>query len=235
MVGLAVLELWAIRQDQRERDSEQANLRCEERQSFQAIADSLSNSITQAGEQYKSTITHVDGVLTTTQDVASLSRRSLENITGGDSYGYVLPSAAITRFPAQPFSMYVKNSGSHILTQVSVSVSKVKEDGTYDGGMMTPIDIGTLAGHGVSILPQYIMVPVPDSAGIDHHLIIVKAQNGSISEDIWFKRSKDGKYWDYKVEVDKLTFGENAEEHRTLLKSIPWTGPDVEQSNSKQR
>ncbi|HEX5283885.1 MAG TPA: hypothetical protein VFW30_07190 [Bryocella sp.] len=115
---LAVLELKAINRA----DVDNKNTRDAQNQRFNDIAEGLKESVQASKNQYASTISHVDGVLTTTQTVANLTKRNLEETTGGDSFAYLdfqTPNLA-----------YEEKVGEFPLTGVSVVIERVAPTGT---------------------------------------------------------------------------------------------------------
>ena len=227
------LELRTLYLDRDEHDAEQALIRCRELESFQHIADTLSGAIAQANAQYTSTINHVDGVLATTQEVGKLSQQTLENVTGGNSYAYVIPATVVPRVGfSHPvtvdtrFSAWVQNNGKHILSGVFVSVVKMKNaSGISDGGLIGPIEVGVMSGNSRVMLPRFFMNPEGD--GTDHYFITITAQNGNYDEDLYFRKSKDGTGWAYRLTVNKRTLAKNGYPIHALLKTVEWTEPQI--------
>ncbi len=96
MFILVGLEIRTLYRERAEHDREQEFARCQQLRSFESIADSLKSAITISQGQYQSTLKHVDGVLKTTEDVSRLAKKSLDNLTGGESFGYVIPNIGST-------------------------------------------------------------------------------------------------------------------------------------------
>ena len=242
MAVLVVLELRTLYLDRDEHDAQQALTMCREVDNFRNIAEKLSNSIAVAQDHYKSTIDHVDGVMKTTQSVATLARKNLNEITGSDSYAYVIPATIIPKpgHFSRPYSlhdgftMWIQNDGKYILSQVTFAIGRVKKAGTAitDAGLMDPHAIGTLAPSERTALPNYFMRPQPREDGIDEYLIYVTAQNGSVIENLQFRISKDGSGWAYRLTVNKEIWNKTPIPAHKLLKEIDWTEPSYESESS---
>jgi hypothetical protein len=82
LIAFTILEVLAIgRADQTSERTRQAQIL-----EFGKIASSLQTAISQGQVQYNSTITHVDTVLTKTQQAADTATEAVNTITGGDSF-----------------------------------------------------------------------------------------------------------------------------------------------------
>ena len=127
LVAFAILEVHAIHiGDQKS----QATIE-EQKKAFSDIGDGIKNSVAANKGQYDSTISHVDGVLKTTQDVARLSKTNLNTLTGGESFGYVVPrysrsfADVIPQLnPPQSLPIMLMNGGGEQLSGVSVSIAR---------------------------------------------------------------------------------------------------------------
>jgi hypothetical protein len=120
MIILTVVELWSIRRDQKERDAEQAFARCEEQHSFEGVLNGLTEGIQKSKAQYSSTITHVDGVLEKTQQVAGTAQTNLDEVVGKGSHPCVVPDT-IAMDPDNPIiPLNIWNTGKNVLTGVDL-------------------------------------------------------------------------------------------------------------------
>ena len=169
LVAFAILEVHAIHiGDQKA----QATID-EQKKAFSDIGEGIKNSITANKGQYDSTISHVDGVLKTTQGVADLASRNLESVTGGDSYGYVIPRYATNFQDMLPQSqiprtlpIVLMNGGSQPLTGVTVMISRfelikpipgmAKGMRAILGQVLPPTIMGTLSANGTLLLPYQL-------------------------------------------------------------------------------
>jgi hypothetical protein len=233
---VAVLVAFEIRStiyDRREHDLEQAIARCEQLNHFREIADELEGDIKANQDHFDSTMDAEKGILATAKRVGELSKSNLENITGGDSFGYVVPFTMM----GDSSSLILRNDGNQVLSGLSVVIEYVLNDCTiaanshcspqFDFGMMQPVEMGSLGPHQRKPIARAIQF---DRGGVGHYNIRVYAQNGQAIEQIWFRRSTVHYGYSYRLTVvrtpwDKhrpTDFKYGAETFRTL-KEIGWT------------
>jgi hypothetical protein len=228
LTAFMVLEVAAIKRNDEENRKAQAELNAE----FQSIAGGLETSIKSGKAQYASTIEHVNGVAATTQTVASLAKQNLENLTGGNSFGYIIPDTAIPN-PTPPnftdnvaFSMKVKNGGGQILSGVTIAVARYTAENETEIALNDTVEVGVLPPHGALMVPRRNFSPmVPgykDTNGSVVYNVKIAAQNGITNEDIWFRRSSGGAGWDYKL-IASTRF--NGKGKYVILENIDWTRP----------
>jgi hypothetical protein len=110
LIVFAILEVHAIRVS----DEVNRAARDTQNREFSDIANGLKTSMAVSKDQYDSTIKQVNGVLKTTQDVSKITKQSLEDATGGDSFVYI-------DFP-QPVFGFEKKVGTPPLSGVSVLI-----------------------------------------------------------------------------------------------------------------
>jgi hypothetical protein len=190
MIGLTLLELWSIHRDQKERDAEQTFARCEEQHSFEGVLNGLTEGIQKSKAQYSSTITHVDGVLKTTQEVAATSRTNLNEVIGKGSHPCVIPDTiAMNPDGRATIPLIIWNTGTNVLTGVDIFFQDFPVDVTGPvRGTASLTAIGTLPSGWPKPLP--LKTPVgPDSNGIMHYRMQISAQSGFYNETIMFRRS----------------------------------------------
>ena len=251
MFILVGLEIRTLYRERAEHDREQEFARCQQLRSFESIADSLKSAITISQGQYQSTLKHVDGVLKTTEDVSRLAKKSLDNLTGGESFGYVIPNIGSTSDFHKAtgagsflgFGCLVNNDGDQPLSGVTVTVSRIlmnpvngasrSNPAMIDAGSLSPLNIGTLPPHSQVTLPT-VITPQLGPDGIARYLIFVSAQNGTAAEDLFFRKSNDGQNWDYKIRVRRQMSGAEKTgqyQNRTpvkTIKEIDWTEPPTQ-------
>jgi hypothetical protein len=212
---LLASELWSIRWDGVQRQKDQEQILFEQRA-----------ALTTTKENLKTTQEN----LTTTKRVASLAVESLENITGGSSFAYVIPTNSakseldpkITRY-----SLTIVNDGDRILAGVTVTVQQSQYKYTSEGEVLkvptskttSPV---TLGKHESEIIndpdPSLRLDPQKFVGDQGTYLIIVSAQNGSVREDLHFRRHEpDANGWEYSLSVSKQVQGK-----RITLKHITW-------------
>ncbi len=168
--------------------------------------------------------------------------KNLLNITGGDDFGYVLPSE--NSLEGEGFSVRLYHDGNEQLTGVSVRIAAILHDcpwppqedqkctEQFDAGFLTPFQMGTL-GPSTSMLIPHMLVPHVDGDGISHYAIQIAAQNGIAIEQIWFRRARNNHAaWAYKYVVYREVHGKtkkgdfSAEGHKFRpLKKADWREP----------
>ena len=197
-------EIHSIRSDRATNDAQQKNIRDAESEKFNQIAQGLKDSIDIGKGQYSSTITHVDSVLTTTQRVANLSTTTLLNITGGNSFAYVIPASFVLPpgySKDTEFTMELYNAGSQTLTGVSIFMTRVvsSSEGIEHTTDPTTFNVGTAASGHRQVLTEfgkpYYMHPSPNDDGIATYNITIQAQNGSVKQVLRFRPSINGEGW----------------------------------------
>ena len=202
---LLCIEIRAIDNDRQQNQNAQAQMRQEDRTSFQHIADSLKDSLTIAKGQYDSTISHVDEVSSKTEGVATLAEQNLDSISGKDSYPCIVPQSHAVVNGSIPLALH--NRGKNNLTGVQVQIlsphaftEDIRE--FYKPG----IDLGTVNPIWPKPLPNGI-IPELDTSGIAGYTFFIWTQNGFYSEVINFRANKNGaipwayQYWLFKREV----------------------------------
>ena len=210
MIVLTGFELWAIKGDGKERDAEQAFTRCEEQNRFEGIVNNLNKGIAVSKTQYDSTITHVDGVLKTTQTVASLAKENLEDVTGGDTYAYVVPEVfGVNDKKELPFHIYSK--GKNILTGVSVRFIDLNNnfataDHVQEIRSWPTEEVGTLhPGEGKLLKTAFVpqMNLRNPTGGDPWYQITIYSQNFTVYEKLELRQ---GKYlpWEYSFGLSQM-------------------------------
>lgn len=239
-VLLVILELHSIKLDGEQHDRDEAHAQCEQLKGFEKIAKGIEDSNKKSADQFAATIQHVDGVLKTTQSIAALAQEDLNNVTGGKSFGYVVPSVSFalnsTFIPPETpidtawFSMHLKNDGNEVLSGVSVAVARIigNQGGSenIDSSIMNPVTIGTLAPRSDMLVPTLRFSPdrrsgYVDPEGFVEYIVSVTAQNGAIYEKLWFRPSAQVNGWDYKLVVWRNPHRKND----PPLKAVDWTSP----------
>jgi len=212
---LLFLELRSIRLDQIQHDREQAFASCEQLQSFQKLAATLESTAAASKSQYESTIGQVNGILGKTQTIAGLAERNLQNVTGGKSFGFVVPQVS---GGAVPIPLLVWNNGDEVLSGVTITIANTTHDPNWGSAFFAPIYIGTISPHGHAPVPGiYAITPRPEAkSGEDNYWIEVSAQNGTVDQSLWFRRGKkDPGAWAYSYMLTKH------ERTKKAIKNVP--------------
>jgi|GEM_PF-3361892 len=200
LIAFAILEVLAIKRSDEAVKAE----RDRQNQQFQSIAGGLETAIATGTSQYNSTISRVNGVLTTTQEIANVAKDTLANLTGGDAVAYLAPQSPTDdgRVP-----LAIVNPCKFPLTGVTVVI---KDMTTVPVKSSQVIFVGTLAPHLVRELDVQL-TPTPGNSppGYASFVIMIYAQNGTSYESLQFRKGKK-MFWDYRASVTRLTPGQHS-------------------------
>lgn len=208
LTGCLTVEVWSIRLEDIKRDREQEFTSCENLRAFKMIADGLRDDGLANQAHYTSTISRVDGVLTTTQNVARLARENLQNVTGGNSYAYVYPKLIIGSL--SDYILEIHNMGEQVLTGVTVKTSLVISGVPQPGVKGIPdlvtrenrvLNIGTLAPNTGEKIPEVVLTPELRADGTATYRLLINAQNKGVQETLFFRRAVTGRGLAYKLFV----------------------------------
>ncbi|MGF7179884.1 hypothetical protein [Tunturiibacter psychrotolerans] len=212
MFVLVGLEIDSIYQDQIQRDAEQRKAACEQANRFEGIAEKLEADISANRIHFDAMMTKDQGILDTARSVNQVAKANLDNITGGDSYGYVEPVS--TR--ADYATVTLHNDGDQILTGVSVVIERVLNNCVmeadakcipeFDPGMMTPIEMGSLGSHQHKPIPREIDFD-PARNGSGQYNVRIYAQNGQAIQQIFFRKSTMHRGYAYRYTIIRTVSG----------------------------
>ncbi len=204
LVVLACLEVRAIGRSDKANQQNQAN----QNQEFKNIADGLKTALTSGNLQYQSTISHVNAVLDQTKVVNELAERSLDNITGGDSYLTLLPDMA---YAGDDISLSVVNRGRNVLAGASLLITT---SGVWTAGMRPmmleqiskTVLLPTMHPEERIIIDRRIVLPPGRPDGdIQRRYITVQGPNFTTEEFLNFRkngRDSTGRdAWEYEYEI----------------------------------
>jgi hypothetical protein len=175
---------------------------------FEAITKELTDSLTTSRTQYKSTITHVDGVLKTTRSVASLAKENLENLTGADTYAYVVPDPF--GIPRNEVGFMIYSKGPNTLTGITVRIENVPgffRDPEHLHFLKDAIveDVGTLHHSGQRRLKATIKPQVdPARDTLDWWQVDIDSQNATIRETVEVKKGTGQSPWVWRYRVEQI-------------------------------
>lgn len=207
LIAFAVLEVRAIkRSDQAAKADRDA-----QNQKFGEIANDLKASISKSAAQYDSTILHLEGVLTQTEKVDRLAEKSLENITGGDSYIAMIPDVA---YSGNGISFSVTNRGRSILTGASVLIAT---QGAFWPGVRNQLldavskrlELPTMHPGERMVIDRRVELPSDRQEGdIERIYVMIGAPNFSTEEFLEFRRTgkdlKSADAWQYKYQIVRI-------------------------------
>ncbi len=239
MLLLFGLELRTLYLDRDQHDREQEAANCEELQNFKAIAESLGSSVARSKEQYDSTITQVKGVLKSAKDISELSKKNLEDITGGKSFAIVYPSP--TSQENDSVTLNVHNYGAQGLLGLVVTVyflpdGPLPADRRYgELEALQATTIGSVAPDEGRRVPGAAFTPSLSRDGIAHYHAYINAQNSGVEEAIDFKRSESGRGWAWQLSAWRYVSDHDTKGAVYLpavtrwiryVRRVPWTEPD---------
>lgn len=231
-VGLLILllmtEFRAIDKDHFDNEQSQKEFFDQQKLGFSDIANQANTNFAITAAGLSKAIYGLQKVLQSTQTVASAVNKTLENTTGGTSYAFVLPDSVVMRGnAASSFTLTLVNAGNAVLSGLSVAIARVIKEGApgkmavTDSGLAKPISAGSLGGGDSELVPRYYISPGQyGSTAQSHYILMIKAQNGTIMENLYFRPAEDGKGWAYRYELFKFP--------RTTIrpfKSADWVEP----------
>ncbi len=186
VICLMFIENRAINKDHADLVASEEGRREEENARFETIVNGLRTSIDNGQRQFSATMNGAKELLNETRSIAELSEKSLKNLTGGRSFPYISPQ--VWGSPDAPVPLVVWNHGNEILTGVSVAISHTSDPNWADE-FMTHYSVGTLGPHDMFELPV-VLSPQLRPDGQDHYWVQISAQNGTVDEGIFFRKSK---------------------------------------------
>jgi hypothetical protein len=162
--------------------------------------DNFAEVLRKNQEQFHGTVSRVD-------HLAGLAQESLANITGEDSFPYIVPQ------PTDPVRLYIWNRGEHILNGVTVII-RPTDDYTNGLPFRPELQVGTLHPGWGKQINNFVIQPNLNSDKDDIYLIEMYTQSDTFDEVLHFKKSKrPGQLWAYKMWVIRRSFY-NPEKHR---------------------
>jgi cell division protein FtsL len=218
--ALFIVEMNAVYKDRDEHDKQQAELQMREREARQKEEASFAALLTEGRD-----------LLGKTQEVETLTKKNLDNITGGESYALVTPQVWSGLVPI-PLS--IRNYGKQTLTGVTV-VIRGRQNWDLDNPRsmydLPTVNVGTLHAGELRLL-KVAITPVEGEMKdgddrVDVYDLDISAQNFTANEHLLFKRGKHVP-WDFMYQVTrqfvtsqtktKTTFG-----YKTLA-TTKWMG-----------
>ena len=194
---------------------------CQLEQNFQTIER-------ENQEAFSETICGVGRVFQKTEQAADKATVAVNNITGGQSFAYLLPQPVDG---AEGYSVNVFNDGKNVLTGVTVRVGRVKgereheEEYWIDSSAMHAIPMYTIGPHSHALVPNYWIYPVENGVLATHFFAIVSAQNGDVLQDIFFRPAKKGKAYAFRFTVKRAKNMPGKYPKYTTLKTSGWIEP----------
>jgi hypothetical protein len=242
---LFVVEIRAIRRDRAEHDREQTQALKEERANFSDI-------LTQEQQHFAETIRGLTAVVTQNQqqfgETVKRTNAVLANITGGNSYGVVLPLIGVGRSDAD-IPLAIENHGQNILNGVSVTLydTGIWIAGTHNSILCSVgnrINVGTLYPGERLVLSALInpeqFMQMDAGERVFRVFVYIAAQNFTSTEYLDFKRGKENN-WTFRYAVYRQSPSANTSVHRKkpgvkehLLEAADWSSNPNEPVNQKR-
>jgi hypothetical protein len=152
-----------------------------------------------------STITHVDGVLKTTKSVASLAKKNLENLTGADTYAYIVPDNF--GVPKDQLSFTIYSKGPNTLTGVNLrfrNIINAFRDPEHVHFLKDALleDVGTLrhsAQRPLTTTITPLVGPTPD-----WWIVTIDSQNATVSESLQIRKGKGQSRWAWRYSLQQM-------------------------------
>jgi hypothetical protein len=204
LIAFTVLEVRSIKRN----DQEAREYRDSQNRAFNEIANDLKASIASSAGQYRSTIEHVDGVLTQTETIDALARTSLENITGGDSYIAMIPDVA---YSGDEITFSVINRGKSMLAGATVLITS---QGVFWPGVRPllmdavskRLELPTMHPGERMVIDRRVSLPAGRPDGdLERIYITIEGPNFSTEEFLTFRKtghdSSGRDAWDYEYNI----------------------------------
>ncbi|MGA3171792.1 MAG: hypothetical protein ABSE62_12355 [Chthoniobacteraceae bacterium] len=167
-------------------------------------------------------------------EIISQNKISLQAVTEGDSYAYVVPSLLVgfgrTSHPQSQISIEIRNSGNYALLNVKVSICLL--NGKYGIPVCSPINIPILTPHG-SQSENDLLTPDSNVGTISDFIIFLSSDNSDVMEDLNIRRRVDND-WEAKFQVIKSEWVKTSgTSYRicTPVKIVDWTNNPLIFSN----
>jgi hypothetical protein len=187
ILSLVLIENRALDKERADSAIEQSRTRKEENEKFQSIADGIQTAISNSDQEFEATMGRANQVLL--------------NVTGGDSFGFIVPQSFGEQVP-----LLVWNHGDQPLIGVTIAIARTQEP-AWGNAFYKPIFIGTIGPHDHAPVPGFLSLKPEEKSGQDHYWIMIAAQNGTVSQSLYFRKNHKGLVpWAYSYSVDKFIF-----------------------------
>ncbi len=207
------------KQDRIDADNRQLAAQKELQQGFSSILQNQQESF--AGILQKNQKQFIQ-TLEATKEVNDLAQESLKNITGGDSFPYIVPLIHAGIDP----------NGKYLLTDVTVTIRPSTDFTTANPaqffrtglpvGILNPDGWGKQLGVGIS--------PKPDPGSVDSYIIEIQTQSTLFTQLLQFRKGKNTLPWAYRYSVVKHNFslfglrgGTKGADRATSVMNQPWS------------
>jgi len=183
--SLMWMEVWMVGIDRQSHEYQEAQASHLLLKGFSNIGDGIKKSIAQSDQHFEATIGKTNKVL--------------QNITGGDSFGFVVPQVGgVSRLP-----LLVWNHGDQPLIGVTITMAHT-QDSNWEKAVFNPIFIGTIGPHDHLPVPRAIVPHPDDKNGVDVYWVMISAQNGTVSQTLFLRKNRKlPQFWAYSYIITK--------------------------------
>jgi hypothetical protein len=182
-------EFGTLYADRAEHDSEQSLARCRELEQFQAIATTLNT-------QFGATMDGAQKVFNKTAQAADHATEALNQITGRDSWGWVL-ALPFSNLPNTMFFSVTNTDRKYPLRNVRLAILNLT---TGLPRTLQQCDVGDIGPHTGYMAPQTASCIITINPAIENHYVItIGTYNRSTTEDLFFTPSANGPLQSYEV------------------------------------
>jgi len=152
--------------------------------------------------------------------IADLTIKNLENVTGGNSFPYIVPQPAVNLHGVSKIPLVIWNAGDYPLTGVTVAITRFSTFIDTAGPLgVNDINVGVIPPHGSRELKPLLQLHL-DKTGKDGFWIFISAQNGFFTETINFRNGRNGIA--YRYFAHKEFTGKNLGPKSIPVKKVPY-------------
>jgi hypothetical protein len=231
MAALLLTEFRAMRKDREDVEQKALADRAAQDAAFAQVLNRENEQFGATKRGFSDTAQNLNGVLQTTQGVANLAKDNLQQVTGGNTYAYVVPE---NFFGPNRLFVEILTVGHYNLTGVKVVIAAVTvgsncplDESVNDpgcelhttGSLAEPIDVGTIKGNSSRTLPAVGSMTTDANFGA-HYVARIYAQNGITLENIELRKSDRGPGAAYRAVV---FWGDEKKERK--VKDTGWVEP----------
>ncbi len=192
--GFLIVELRSISHDRTVSNESAKNVRDEQDRNFSQILKNNRDEVADNKNKFSATMSRFGVIQSTTEEVAKLSKQNLENITGANSYAWIIPQVQDLSYPSR-VPLVIHNYGPHTLTGVTARIfdmAAFESDNLVSDVLkqeydVPNIEIGTLLSGQSRPVPYSIPSFVMNSKGTHMYRLAITSQSGEIYEVLQFR------------------------------------------------
>lgn len=184
LILIAAVAVGLQRDERENREAQSAIVR-----SFQQVGQQISTDNDQNQARFDATMKEMGATLSTAKHVETLTKQNLENVTGGQSFAYLIPQMGAT-----PIPLSIYNYGANTLTGVLVEIiPPTKGLQEFANAVLDPVEIqvgtlhpGTFGTTGPRLLKGYFIDPHAITTVVQYQIRIY-SQNFTVTQNLFFK------------------------------------------------